>query len=328
VADLAERFLADRAAKKKAGTVAEYRRFLARDVLPSLGALKVAAATRTQVAKLHLAMRDRPYLANRALAVLGAMFRFAELHGLRPPHTNPCTGIEPYPERARERFLSAEEFAALGAALAQAEREGLPAPPKLRARRRVRRPRSTGPRRPTRRGRQTRSQSPHSGSCSCGLARVRGALAPLGRLGRGTGIATLPDTKPARASGTSAPRRWPPSPPAPARGQPARVPRAQAGDHLRELKRLWEAGPARGRDCRPSPARPAALARERRRGRRAIAPHHGRVLGHREVSTTQRYAHLGADPLRRAADDVSARISAALGYDPNRLPDPAAGAAG
>ena len=60
------------------------------------------------------------------------MFKFAELQGLRPVASNPCGSIEPYPERSRERYLTSKELAALGAALATAERIRLSAPPKLR----------------------------------------------------------------------------------------------------------------------------------------------------------------------------------------------------
>ena len=44
----------------------------------------------------------------------------------------------------------------------------------------------------------------------------------------------------------------------------------------------------------------------------------GKLLGHGRASTTQRYAHLDTDPLRRASDHIAARIAAALGEpDPN-----------
>jgi integrase len=38
----------------------------------------------------------------------------------------------------------------------------------------------------------------------------------------------------------------------------------------------------------------------------------GKLLGHTQAATTARYAHLDADPLRRAPDDISKRIAAAL----------------
>lgn len=38
----------------------------------------------------------------------------------------------------------------------------------------------------------------------------------------------------------------------------------------------------------------------------------GGILGHRQASTTQRYAHLADTPLRAAADFIGAEIAAAL----------------
>ncbi len=38
----------------------------------------------------------------------------------------------------------------------------------------------------------------------------------------------------------------------------------------------------------------------------------GKLLGHAQASTTQRYAHLDADPLRRASEIIAGRIAAAL----------------
>jgi len=38
----------------------------------------------------------------------------------------------------------------------------------------------------------------------------------------------------------------------------------------------------------------------------------GKLLGHTQAATTQRYAHLDADPLRRAADAIGAQIAAAM----------------
>jgi integrase len=42
----------------------------------------------------------------------------------------------------------------------------------------------------------------------------------------------------------------------------------------------------------------------------------GKLLGHTKAATTQKYAHLDVDPLRRASDRIGARLAAALG-EPN-----------
>jgi integrase len=39
----------------------------------------------------------------------------------------------------------------------------------------------------------------------------------------------------------------------------------------------------------------------------------GRILGHSQVATTAKYAHLQNDPVRRAADTISAHLTAAMG---------------
>ena len=38
----------------------------------------------------------------------------------------------------------------------------------------------------------------------------------------------------------------------------------------------------------------------------------GKLLGHAQASTTERYAHLAADPLRQATERVGRRIAEAL----------------
>ena len=38
----------------------------------------------------------------------------------------------------------------------------------------------------------------------------------------------------------------------------------------------------------------------------------GKLLGHSQASTTHRYAHLDADPMRRAVDTIGATITAAM----------------
>jgi site-specific recombinase XerD len=38
----------------------------------------------------------------------------------------------------------------------------------------------------------------------------------------------------------------------------------------------------------------------------------GKLLGHTQVATTARYAHLAADPVRSAVDHVSAAIAASV----------------
>ncbi len=44
----------------------------------------------------------------------------------------------------------------------------------------------------------------------------------------------------------------------------------------------------------------------------------GKLLGHTQAATTHRYAHLAADPVKAAAQDVASRIAAAMKSDGRR----------
>ncbi len=125
VRKFAERYMTEHATpKKKAGSAAEDRRLLDKHILPRLGPRRMADVSRSDVARLHVAMRDRPYLANRMLALLSMLFNLAERWGVRPDGTNPCRHVERFREARRERFLSAAELARLGAVLVEVERAG------------------------------------------------------------------------------------------------------------------------------------------------------------------------------------------------------------
>ena len=103
-------------AKLRASTAGEYRR-LARLYVPSaLRRKTVAEVSRADIARLHLAMKEKPYQANRTLALLSKFFNWCEKHGYRIDGSNPCRHIGKYRERRHERFLSANELAALAEA--------------------------------------------------------------------------------------------------------------------------------------------------------------------------------------------------------------------
>ena len=126
VAELAQRFDREHiAVRLKPGTAREYRRNLRRFILPAIGRLKVADVTKADIARLHHELRHTPYQANRNLEVVAKMFNLAELWGLRPDGSNPRRHIKKYPEEKRERYLGPAEFAALGEALSLAEQEGV-----------------------------------------------------------------------------------------------------------------------------------------------------------------------------------------------------------
>jgi integrase len=129
VAELAQRFDKEHiAVRLKRGTAQEYRRNLRRFILPAIGRLKVADVSKADVARLHHELRHIPYQANRNLEVVSKMFNLAELWGLRRDGSNPRRHIRKYSEEKRERYLSPAELAALGEALSRAEQEGVEDP--------------------------------------------------------------------------------------------------------------------------------------------------------------------------------------------------------
>ena len=124
VADLAERYMSAHVAQNcNAHTASIYRGSLENHILPALGMMPLGLVERAHVSALHYRLRETPRAANRALAVLSKMFSLAAAWGLVPDGTNPCRAVRKYKERKRERFLSRDEYRRLGIALAEAEAE-------------------------------------------------------------------------------------------------------------------------------------------------------------------------------------------------------------
>ena len=122
---LGERFLEEYVPVHcKPSTAYEYGRSVKLYIDPQIGSRKVAQIQRSDIAELHHGMRDRPYQANRTLGVLSKMFNLAELWGLRPDGSNPCLHVKRYKEEKRERFLSSEEFTRLGQVLDEILQDG------------------------------------------------------------------------------------------------------------------------------------------------------------------------------------------------------------
>jgi integrase len=121
VAALAERYLAEWGPKKSTDGQERDRRMIAVDVLPVIGRLKVADVTRDDIDRIHrrITGRGSPIRANRTMSLLSKMFALAETQwGWRPVNAgNPCRGLARNPEIKRERFLSGEEIKRLVEAL-------------------------------------------------------------------------------------------------------------------------------------------------------------------------------------------------------------------
>ena len=125
VADLAERYMeAHVRVNCNAHTRGIYRGSLKNHILPALGTKAVSQVSREDAAALHYRLRATPRAANRALMVLSKMFSLAEAWGAAAPGSNPCRFVVRYREGRRERFLSADEYRRVGLALRRLEARG------------------------------------------------------------------------------------------------------------------------------------------------------------------------------------------------------------
>lgn len=290
VAEIAERYMAEHArTKKKLSSADTDARNLAKHVLPALGRRRVADVTRSDVARLHHAMRKTPGAANRILALLSKLFALCEKWGLRTDGSNPCRHVEKYPERKMERFLSPQELARLGDTLAEGERTGAEPPEAVAA---VRLLILTGARRGEILGLRWQDVDLGAGCLRLADSKEGGAkriplgvhaLSVLGSLSRRSEWA-LPT---ARGNGPlSLSKPW------------ARI-RRRAGlpdVRLHDLRHSFASVGVAGGDS-------------------LVVV--GKILGHGSERMTARYAHLSDDPVRAAAERIDARIGAMLDGKPD-----------
>ena len=308
IAELAERFLAEHVeTKRKPGTAAFYRHILSKIVTPKLGTSKADKVTRTQFAKLHAKLHKTPFQANRMLAVVGSMYAFAGRTGAVPEGINPVRKIDKFKEYRRERFLTGAELERLGTAIREAETKGVPwavdgAKPKAKH---LPRPKNCY----TKLGPFAAASIRLLLFTGCRLREILHLKWENVDLERGllflanskTGRKTVILNSPALAVLSGLERRGSYVVP----GDDPEKPRA-------DLKRPWEAVVGRAgldgvrlHDLRHTYASFGA-------GGGLGLPIIGKLLGHTQAITTARYAHLDADPLRRASENIGGRIAAAL----------------
>ena len=286
VAALADKWMADFVRPKlKPRTAFDYERLLAKHILPALGHLPVSDISHENIERLHVDMAKTPRRANYTIATVRTLLNFAIKHGLRPAASNPARGLKMFREKARERFLSEAEISAAADAIDQAEREG-----------------KVGP---------------------FGVAGLRLALFTGARSGEITAIqwghidwqrklVRLPDSK------TNEPRTIHLSDAAievlktvPHVG-PFVIAGAVPEEPYKNLSRAWIVARAyaglddvRLHDLRHSYASLAA-------GRGVPLQMIGKLLGHRVVATTARYAHLARDAAAAVNDELGAAMQAAI----------------
>jgi integrase len=307
---VAEEFLALHVATKRKGRTAnEYQRILRSRIVPAIGSKRVMDVYRVDVTKLHSKLVDTPYEANRALALVSAVWNWAAKRGEVALADNPAKGIERYREHRRERFLSSEELARVGDVLREGETIGLPYE--------IDESRPGAKHAPKPDKRRVRLDLFAVAAIRLLIltgARLREILnAKWQEVDFERGVIFLADSKTGKKTLYLS---------APALDVLSNLPHLENNLHIIagakdgaprvDLKKPWaavtraaELEGVRIHDLRHSFASVGA-------GASLGLPIIGKLLGHSQAATTHRYAHLDADPMRRAAEAIGGTIAAAM----------------
>ncbi|WP_181763109.1 site-specific integrase [Mesorhizobium sp. B2-4-13] len=302
VSQLWERYADQASAHKKPSTIARDRSSATRHIIPLMGDLDVGSLSKPEIQTFFSGVRSGktaadektgfrgraivtggPGTANRTLDLLSSMMTFAIDLGLR--QDNPTKGIKKFALRTRDRYLNGEELKRLGKAL-DAEQS--------------------------------------AGANPLALAAIRFLLLSGCRKSEALGLqwkwvdlenalVSLPDSKTgarqlhigsaARDLLKNIPRFA---------NSPWVFPSSRGSGHVIGIRKIWDAvrqraqlGDFRLHDLRHSFASSAVSS-----GQSLYVV--GKLLGHSQARTTQRYAHLAKGPVQSAADAVSDEISKRL----------------
>lgn len=303
VAELCDLYLKEGVATKKDSTLYTDKRRIEVHIKPLLGRRQQASITSTDVERFLQDVANgktarREKLGKRALSVvtggkgtatrtvglLGGIYTFAVKRHLRPD--NPVKGVERYKDKESQRYLSAAELGALGAALIERAGEGS----NRKALDVIRLLTFTG----ARRGEiealkwsevdlqrsQLRLQDSKSGPKTVMIGAP--ALAVLEGITRQTDSPyVFPATRNAKKFYTGTPKVW------------------------AKVRKAADLPGVRPHDLRHTYASLAAGG-----GQSLIMI--GALLGHRDVKTTRKYAHLADDPVQNAAERTAGHAAAAV----------------
>jgi integrase len=275
VKDLADDYMERHALpNKRPSSIRNDRSMLEKTVIPALGAKKVKDVSRRDIETVFLSMQETPYRANRVRALMSKMFSLALAWGWR--ENNPVLGIAKFQEEKRERWLREEELQRLFAVLA--------AHPNQRAANVIRLLILTGARK-TEVMHATWDQLDFDRAVwtkpSHTTKQKRTEHIPLSE----QAIAILRDMK-AQAT------------PEAVHAFPGEIP----GQPIQCVKKFWEETrlAANLPDVRLHDLRHTFASHLVSSG--VSLPIVGRLLGHTQPQTTQRYAHFADDPLREAVN--------------------------
>ena len=291
VAEVAERDMREHVAVRcKPTTVRQCRHMLDKHLLPALGTVRLGEIGRERVAALHYSLHETPVTANKVVDMLSRLYYMAKGWGIAPEGGNPCRFVHKYKERSCERFLFEEEFRRLGRTLDEVEAEGKVCSSAVAAFRLLM---LTGCRRNEILTLRWEDVDPEAGELRLRDAKTGArsvAISPSARRVLG-GLPRLPDN-------------------------PWVIAGAKPGARLRNLNNAWLVIRARAdlKDVRIHDLRHSFASRALVLGE--SLPMIGKLLGHRKVQTTARYAHLARDSVKASAARVADSLRADLAGEP------------
>jgi integrase len=147
-AEFADAYMKDAQNRLGNRAMEEAQRRVEQILKPAWGKKKLEAIRPGDVAALHRRLAEKrerdvmasnagrsyrretggPVTANRCLALLKVMFNTAEAWGMIPKGSNPAVGLKMLPEKSRERYLTPDELARLADALNDAQANGTASP--------------------------------------------------------------------------------------------------------------------------------------------------------------------------------------------------------
>ncbi|KAA0680280.1 site-specific integrase [Roseomonas genomospecies 6] len=302
VADLCDLYVSEGMTTKKPSTIASDRGKIARHIKPLLGKRLVRSITRADIERFQAdvaagktaadikgGFKSRSIVtggrgtATRTLGLLSGIFQFAVNRNMRPD--NPVRGVKKFAGTKCERFLSPAEMARLGKALADLADEGVN-PVAVNV---VRLLALTGCRRGEITGLRWGWVDWDRACIRFPDSKTGAKVVPLGA----AALELLTEMHSEDSAGPVFPGRS-------VTGSTTAV--WKVWDAARERAKLPD---VRIHDLRHSFASVGASG-----GDSLVVI--GALLGHRDTTTTARYAHLSNDPLKAAADRIAGNIAAAM----------------
>ena len=308
--EFAERYLSEEAAAKlKPGTIANYRIAIRKHANPDLGRIKLDKISNADLARLHTKIgKTSTVNANRTMECISSIFRYAATCNIVPVGHSPTKGIRAFRENRRERFLSSEELGRLGEAIREAETDGMPYE--------IDESKPSAKHAPKPENRRIKIDAYTAAAFRLLIltgARLREILHLKWEfIDFQRGLLLLPDSKTGRkAIVLNAPalvllhRLERPGQYVIASGNPGR-PKADLNRSWRTISKRAGLAGVRIHDLRHTHASVGAA-------EGLSLPIIGKLLGHTQAATTQRYAHLAIDPLKQASDKIGHALISQMG---------------